>query len=301
MANMLALPVRIAWKPLGSALGAILREFILFGVKEARACVFAGSFFAVLLLSRYVPLFGLARYDFICIAALTLQAILLLTRIESLEEALVLCAFHVIGLVLELYKTQPAIGSWSYPEECFLKLGNVPLYSGFMYAAVASYMCQAWRILRLELHHYPSYMLSVPLSVAIYLNFFTHHFLPDGRWFLIAAVLFVFRRTRVGFTVTDKQRSMPLVASFALIGLFIWIAENISTYLGAWVYPDQRTAWQMVSLGKISSWFLLVIISFMIVADLKHMRESRRMRRTIVTAPKSEIRISKSETNSKHE
>ena len=98
--------------------------------------------------------------------------------------------------------------------------------------------------------------------------------ISDVRWLLMLAVLGVFWRTRVRFIVTDKQRAMPLVLAFALIGFFIWIAENISTYLGAWAYPHQHSAWQLVSFRIISSWFLLVIVSFIIVADLKHVRKS---------------------------
>lgn len=257
---------------------ALLWEFFLFGLKQARACIFAGSFFCLLFLSRHIPLFGLPRYDFLCLAALALQALLLATRLESKEEALVLCAFHAVGLLLELFKTHPGIGSWAYPEQAYLKVGTVPLYSGFMYAAVASYMCQAWRLLRLELDGYPPYWLSVPLALGIYANFFTHHFVPDVRWLLLAAVVVVFRRSRVHFVVWRQRRTMPLVLSFALIGFFIWVAENVSTYLGAWVYPEQSAAWRVVSFRIISSWFLLVIISFIIVADLKHVRRAGRER-----------------------
>ena len=257
-------------------MGAFLWELFVFGLKEARSCLFAGLFFGLLFLSRHIPLFGLPRYDFLCIAAVAIQILLLAFRLETKDEALTLCAFHALGLVLELFKTNPAIGSWSYPEYGFLKIGTVPLYSGFMYAAVASYMCQAWRILDLELERYPPYVLSVPLSAAVYLNFFTEHFIPDLRWFLAAAVAVVFWRTRVRFRVIGRTRRMPLLWSFALIGLFVWVAENISTFFGAWVYPDQRAGWQIVSAGKISSWVLLVIVSFLIVADLKHMRERRR-------------------------
>jgi uncharacterized membrane protein YoaT (DUF817 family) len=251
---------------------AFLEEFFLFGVKQARACLFAAAIFGLLFLSRHIPLSGLARYDFLFLAALAVQAVLLLSGFESKGEAQVLCGFHALGLTLELFKTHPAIGSWSYPEEAVLKLGTVPLYSGFMYAAVASYMCQAWRLLRLELVAYPSPRLSVPLAAAIYLNFFTNAFLPDLRWPLILAVLVVFSRTWVRFTVRQQQRAMPLVLSFVLIGFFIWVAENISTFLGAWVYPGQRAAWQLVSLGILSSWSLLVIVSFILVAGLKHGR-----------------------------
>ncbi|MGV3722837.1 MAG: DUF817 domain-containing protein [Actinomycetota bacterium] len=251
------------------------RELLTFTFKEARACVFPALFMLVLAVSRMVPAQVIARYDFIFLATVGVQLMLVCTGVESRQEALVLAAFHGIGLVLELFKTHPAIGSWSYPEPGLLKVGGVPLYSGFMYAAVASYMCQAWRILDLELSGYPPYQFSVPLCIAIYLNFFTHHVLPDLRWVLLAAVLLVFRNTRVHFTVIERRRAMPLVLAFLLIGFFIWVAENASTYLGAWVYPDQRHSWQWVSIGKISSWFLLVIISFLIVADLKHVRARR--------------------------
>ena len=60
--------------------------------------------------------------------------------------------------------------------------------------------------------------------------------------------------------------------AFLLIAFFIWIAENISTYLGAWKYPDQIHTWTLVGTGKITSWFLLVVISFIIVAYVKHYR-----------------------------
>ncbi len=251
-------------------------EFVVFGIKEARACLFAGSFFAVLIASKSLPLGSLPRYDFILIAALLIQVVLLVTRIESRQEAYVLCLFHAIGLMLELFKTHPNVAAWSYPEAAYSKLGTVPLYSGFMYAAVASYMCQAWRIFDLRLTDYPSYRWSVPLCVAIYLNFFTNRFLPDARWILIPIVFLVFSRTQVQFTVwRGIPRRMPLVVSFFLIGFFIWVAENIATFFGAWVYPDQVSGWKAVSLQKFSSWFLLVIISFLIVADLKHVKENR--------------------------
>ena len=48
-------------------------EFLLFGLKEARACIFAGSFFGVLILSKTLPLGSLPRYDFILLVALVLQ------------------------------------------------------------------------------------------------------------------------------------------------------------------------------------------------------------------------------------
>jgi uncharacterized membrane protein YoaT (DUF817 family) len=48
---------------------------------------------------------------------------------------------------------------------------GVPLYSGFMYASVASYLCQAWRRIKVELVNWPPFIIVVPLAAAIYLNF----------------------------------------------------------------------------------------------------------------------------------
>lgn len=206
---------------------------------------------------------------------MALQVALVVARIETLDEVKVIALFHLLGMALELFKTSPSIRSWSYPEPGFFKLAGVPLYSGFMYAAVGSYMCQAWRILDLELTGYPSPRISGPLAGAIYLNFFTHHWIADLRWVLAALVLLVFRRTWVRYTVTTIRRRMPLALSFVLIGFFIWVAENIATYFDAWAYPNQRAGWRLVGLGKISSWALLVILSFILVADLKHLKARR--------------------------
>ncbi len=254
----------------------LLTESLWFTVKEARACVFAGSFFVVLALSNHLPLGPLPRYDFILLMALSLQATLLATRIETIDEFRTVCLFHLIGFVLEVFKTQPGIGSWAYPEFAYTKLFGVPLYSGFMYAAVASYMMQAWRLFDMTLEHYPPYRYTLPLAAAIYANFFTHHYIGDLRWWLAALLITVFWRTRVLFTPQRARIAMPLLLAFLLIGGFVWIAENISTFLGAWVYPNQHGGWRVVHAGKISSWSLLAVITLIIVADLKHYKVARR-------------------------
>ncbi|MBY0231415.1 MAG: DUF817 domain-containing protein [Gemmataceae bacterium] len=253
---------------------AFLVEFVSFGLKQAFACLFAASFMLCLVLSKHLPLLGLHRYDFLCLAAIALQAMMLATGLETWREACVLCAFHFVGFCLEAFKTQPGIGAWSYPEPGWLKLMGVPLYSGFMYASVASYMCQSWRLLRLRLVGYPSLWVAVPLGIAIYANFFTLHWLPDARWALVALVFLVFGRTTVLYRPWEKDRRMPLVLSFLLIGFFIWIAENFSTYFGGWNYPHQRDGWQVVHWRILSSWFLMTIVSFVLVASLKHAIEA---------------------------
>lgn len=257
------------------------REGLAFGLKEARACVFAGGFFLILVGTRFLQIPGVARYDLILGLSLALQALLVWQRVETWDEVKTLTLFHAFGLALELFKTHPAIGSWSYPGPGLFKVHGVPLYSGFMYAAVASYMTQAWRLFDLRILRYPDHRLSAVLMAAIYLNFFTHHFIPDLRWPLSLAVLWVFRHTWVGFTVLPKgrRRRMPLVAAFLLIGFFIWVAENVATWAGAWAYPDQRLGWRPVGLGKVHSWSLLVILSFVCVADLKHLKVRLRFRK----------------------
>lgn len=74
------------------------------------------------------------------------------------------------------------------------------------------------------------------------------------------------------FRPLDRDRKMPLLLAFLLIGFFIWLAENISTFFGIWRYPNQMGAWSTVHLGKWSAWSLLVMMTFTIVVHLKHIR-----------------------------
>ncbi|HSK44950.1 MAG TPA: DUF817 domain-containing protein [Candidatus Binatia bacterium] len=251
-------------------------EFLVFGIKQAASCVFAGSFLFLLAISGRISIPGLARYDFLFLSAIAIQIVLVAVHLENWREVAVLSVFHLVGIGLELFKTSPAIRSWSYPEPAFFHLQTVPLYSGFMYASVASYIMQSWRIMRLRLTEFPSFTLAVGLSAAIYANFFTNHYITDLRWPLAACVLLLFRRTHVNFVVIRKERRMPLALSFVLIGFFIWVAENIATYFGAWQYPHQKRQWAIVGPTKISSWMLLVIISFIIVAALKEIFPKQR-------------------------
>jgi len=268
-----AIPAEAVARQMGDSMGRrfrdLVHELFVFGCKELAACAFAGSFLLMLALSRHLTPDWMWRYDFLFLAAILIQAVLIACRLETWREVAILSAFHALGMGLELFKTAPGVGSWSYPEPAVLKLGTVPLYSGFMYAAIASYMLQAWRILKLNLSGFPPLSIAVLLSALIYGNFFANHFIADLRWPLAAGVLVAFWRTKVHFTVTRHERQMPLVLAFALIGFFIWVAENIGTYFGAWVYPNQLKAWAIVGPSKISSWMLLVIISFILVAVLK--------------------------------
>jgi uncharacterized membrane protein YoaT (DUF817 family) len=204
--------------------------------------------------------------------ALGIQAWMLRAGLETRDELKAICVFHAIGFALELFKTSPAIGSWSYPDAGWSKLFGVPLFSGFMYAAVGSYVIQAWRLFDLRIERHPPYWLATAIAVAIYLNFFTHHFIGDLRWTIAACALGVYARTVVVFRPCDRERRMPMLLAFVLIGFFVWLAENIATFFRVWSYPEQLGAWSTVHIGKWSSWSLLVVMTVTIVAHLKHVK-----------------------------
>jgi uncharacterized membrane protein YoaT (DUF817 family) len=247
-------------------------EFLWFGIKEARACIFVGLFFAAVFLVPRAGLFGLPRYDLLLVVALAIQGWMLWAKLETLDEVKAICLFHLVGFALEVFKTSSGIKSWSYPDFAYSKLFGVPLFAGFMYAAVGSYIIQAWRLLDLRIRHHPPYWMAGVMAVLVYANFFTHHYIGDYRWYLAACALGLYARSTVIFRPLDRERSMPLLLSFILIGFFIWLAENISTLFGVWRYPNQLGAWSAVHIGKWSSWSLLVVMTFTIVANLKHVK-----------------------------
>ena len=247
-------------------------EFLYFGIKEARACLFVGLFFSAVFLVPRAGLLGLPRYDALLLLALLIQAWMVWARLETLDELKAITIFHIVGFMLEVFKTSGAIKSWAYPDFAWSKVLGVPLFAGFMYAAVGSYIIQAWRLFDLRVVHHPPYWMAGLIALLIYANFFTHHYIGDYRWYIAACALGLYARSTVVFRPLDRERSMPLLLSFVLIGFFIWLAENISTFFGLWKYPNQLGAWSMVHVGKWSSWSLLVIMTFTIVANLKHIK-----------------------------
>jgi uncharacterized membrane protein YoaT (DUF817 family) len=255
----------------GASHGAI--EFFYFGLKEARACLFAGLFFAAVFGMPRAGVLGMARYDALLVVAVAIQAWMVWAKLETLDELKAICLFHAVGFALEAFKTSSGIRSWSYPDFAYAKLFGVPLFSGFMYAAVGSYLIQAWRLFDLRINHHPPYWMAALLAALIYANFFTHHYIGDYRWYIAACTLGLYARATVVYRPFDRERSMPLLLAFVLIGLFIWLAENISTFFGIWQYPHQIGAWSAVHVGKWSSWSLLVIMTFTIVANLKHIKQ----------------------------
>ena len=253
-----------------------LVEFVAFGCKQAWASVFGGLLILAMLGTRlwYPEDAWLARYDFLVLTALSIQFSLLVLGLETWREAGVILLFHLLATGMELFKTHPAVGSWHYPEDSVLRLGTVPLFTGFLYSAVGSYLSRAWRILRLELVPAPSSLAALFLAAAIYLNFFTHHVTWDARWWLVAMTLVVYGRTIVRFRCYRVTLAMPLVVGVGLIACFVFVAENAGTLGRIWLYPNQHDAWRPVSLSKFGSWYLLLWVSFGLVMVLRRLSKS---------------------------
>jgi uncharacterized membrane protein YoaT (DUF817 family) len=263
----------IAWRDafVRGWLTQFLFEFVSFGIKQAWACLFGGAMVALLLgtFFFYPDDAALPRYDFLTLSALGIQILLLATKLESWEEARVILVFHIVGTAMEVFKTYS--GSWIYPEEAYLRIAGVPLFSGFMYAAVGSYIARVWRIFDFRFDRFPPLWLQGLLALAIYINFFSHHYLPDIRLGLFAATLMIYGPCLLWFKPDEAHRPMPMVIGLLLVALFIWFAENIGTFARAWAYPGQEgDVWHPVSLQKLGSWYLLMIISFVLVAGVHH-------------------------------
>lgn len=241
--------------------------------KEAQACLFAGLFFAAVFCVPRAGLWGLPRYDLLLLIALLIQAGMVISGRESRDELKAIGLFHVLGFALEVFKTSAAVKSWSYPDFAYTKLLGVPLFAGFMYAAVGSYIIQAWRLLQLRVLHHPPYWIAGLMALAIYLNFFTQHFWVDVRWYLAAGAMGLYARSQILFRPQERELRMPLWLGLVLVAFFIWLAENLGTFFGLWSYPHQLGAWARVHMSKWSSWSLLVLISFTLVVQLKHIRQ----------------------------
>jgi uncharacterized membrane protein YoaT (DUF817 family) len=242
-----------------------VRQLLRFAWVEAQCCLFAVLFFLGLAAVRLVPL-PVDPADALLLWCLGGTLALWLLRWETGREVAVIFGFHLVGLALELYKVRQ--GSWSYPDTGSTSIGGVPLYSGFMYAAVGSYVCQAWRRFDLRITGYRA-RTTAGVAALVYLNFFTSHITWDVRVPLALGLLVATWRTWVHFTVGRHRYAMPLAVSFVLIGFFLWVAENAATLLRAWQYPSQESVWTLVHAAKLGSWSLLVVVSIVLVAAVK--------------------------------
>ncbi len=264
-----------------------LADLVMFTLKQGWAALFGGLLLVAILATKAVwqPGWALARYDFLVLFALSTQVLFLWARLETWEEAKVIALFHLTGTAMEFFKVQA--GSWSYPEAGVLKIMGVPMFSGFMYASIGSYIARVARIFEMRFAPYPPFWMTVLLACAIYVNFFAHHFLPDIRLALFAATLILYARTRVWFYVGTRPLWMPLPLTAFLVALMVWVAENIGTVTGTWAYPGQHWT-QMVSFSKMGSWYLLLFVAFvtvtLVMRDFLYREAQRPPRRDLPNA-----------------
>jgi uncharacterized membrane protein YoaT (DUF817 family) len=242
-----------------------LNEFGHFILKQFRCSVFAWFIFAMLGVSYLFP--WIPRYDFMLLTCLAMQIYMLKSGMESKQELLIISGFHLVGLILELYKVNH--GSWVYPEFAVTKLKGVPLYSGFMYASVASYILRATKIFALEFKKMPKVYWASICVFLVYLNFFAAKIFGDQRLLITLVLASLFLPAQVQFVCSKRKYTMPLTVSFVLIGSCIYAGENIATYLGAWAYPHQLDGWKFVYPVKLISWILMTTVGFVMLWAFK--------------------------------
>jgi uncharacterized membrane protein YoaT (DUF817 family) len=245
-----------------------LAALTMFVLKQAWACLFGGCLLAALIVTKLIwqDHWSLARYDALVLIAVSLQIIFLWLRLESWTEARVIAVFHLTGTAMEIFKV--SAGSWSYPEPALLKLFDVPLFSGFMYAAVGSYMVRVIKLFDMVFAPFPPLVLHFGLALAVYVNFFSHHFIWDVRVLLFLGTIVLYAQTRIWFRIGRAWYWMPLPLAAFLSSLFLWVAENIGTITGTWIYAGQSQL-EMVSLDKVGSWYLLLYVAFATVTLVK--------------------------------
>lgn len=273
LARFIAAEARLAHRAAKHPLTAFAYEFVRFGVKQAWACLFGGAMLVLILGTHlwYPRGAPLARYDFIFLAAVAIQIAMLAWKLETFDEAKVILIYHVVGTIMEVFKTD--VGSWIYPEHSIFRIGGVPLFSGFMYASIGSYIARSWRLFDFRFARHPPLWSVHLLALAVYANFFTHHYIVDLRYVLFAAAVLLFGRAWIYYRIHYVYRRMPLLLGLFLVALFIWFAENLGTLSRTWLYPSQMLGWSAVPVAKLGSWFLLLLISYALVAIVNRPQE----------------------------
>jgi uncharacterized membrane protein YoaT (DUF817 family) len=263
-------------------------DFWEFGVRQFRSAIFGITIIVALAITEFVHVPFIARYDLLLVIVILIQAVLLLTHFERPYDLIPIMVFHVIGVGLEIFKVQHGI--WTYPDAGILKIAGVPLYSGFMYSAIGSYVVRAIKEFDIRVTNWPRWWWTVGLSGLIYLNYFTDTLSFDYRDFLYVAILIIFWKTKFTFVIRTRRHIWPAVLGYFLIGLFIYLAENIGSFFGAWRYSYQLSQWKLVDPGKISSWSLLIIVTVVIAIELQRLC-AQRFHLTDITAAAEAVTV----------
>ncbi|WP_137991443.1 DUF817 family protein [Streptomyces exfoliatus] len=124
-------------------------QFWRFGLDQVLAVAFAVVLVGGIGASRLLPGdLPVARYDLLLLYGVALTVLARKVGWDGPRDTAVILGCHLVGLLFELVKVR--MGSWSYPEDAISKIAGVPLYGGFLYSAVGSYCCRAWKIMDLS-------------------------------------------------------------------------------------------------------------------------------------------------------
>lgn len=217
--------------------------------------------------------YGFYRYDYLFFYAISIQVCLLYLKLESWSEAKVIALFHILAMIMEIFLTHPAIRSWYYPQPAVFKIMTVPLFAGFMYSAVGSCFARALRLYQVSFEKLPTFSHMMTLAGLSYVNFMSKFFILDIRYILFAWSVILFWKTRINLKLNHYRLNLPLLPILLVLAFLIWIAENISTFYKIWLYPTQIEAWHMVGWGKLGSWYLLLLLSLVLVMKILGQRD----------------------------
>lgn len=246
---------------------------VVFFAKFLWAALFGFLILSAIIVTRLIwsDDWGVARYDALVIFALLTQIVFIWRGLETWEEAKVILIFHITGTVMEIFKLSQ--GSWDYPDQGFLEIGGVPLFSGFMYASVGSFIARSIRLFHIQFAPFPVFWMTYILAAAIYINFYTHHYTYDIRWVLFVATIILFWRTKIWFFIRTEPLSIRLPVGAVLASVLLWVAENVGTFTQTWTYETQGDI-GLVDIGKFGSWYLLLYVAFvtvtLVVRDAMH-------------------------------
>ncbi|WP_249409246.1 DUF817 family protein [Acinetobacter sp. SFB] len=250
---------------------SLVKSCFEFSFKAASAALFG-----ILLLIAFVitasmgsqEFYGFFRYDYLLFYALIIQVCLLYLKLESWSEVKVIALFHLMAMVMEVFLTHPHIASWQYPQPAIFKILTVPLFAGFMYSAVGSFFVRSLRLYQVSFEKLPSFLNMMALAGFSYINFMSKFFVPDIRYLLFAWSIIIFWKTKIRFQLQQHKIQLPMLPVLMILAFIIWIAENISTFYKIWLYPSQVDAWHMVGWGKLGSWYLLLMLSLVLVLKI---------------------------------
>lgn len=255
---------------------AILKSGFEFSFKAASAALFGILLLLAFALTASMgseSFYGIYRYDYLLFYALIIQAILLYAKLESWAEAKVIALFHILAMVMEIFLTHPTIASWQYPQPAVFKILTVPLFAGFMYSAVGSFFARSLRLYSVSFYKLPRFGNMLALALLSYINFMSKFFIPDYRAILFVWSAVIFWKTKIIFQLSQYRFEVPMLPVLAVLAFVIWIAENISTFYQIWLYPSQVEKWHMVGWAKLGSWYLLLLLSLVLVLKILGQRD----------------------------